>query len=107
MNKDKSNPPVLGKSIVLTCAVDAWERRNVMSMDIPNAYIQTTITIKLKSNHIIMKICGKLVDWFVELDQTSYLEYVVIEKVKKVLYLKVLKAIYGMLEAGLLWYKKF
>ena len=34
------------------------------------------------------------------------MEYVVLEKGSKVLYVEVLKAIYGMLEASLLWYKK-
>ena len=42
-----------------------------------------------------------------ELDSTTYLEYIVIERGEKVLYLQILKAIYGMLEAGLLWYRKF
>ena len=33
--------------------------------------------------------------------------YVVYERGVKVLYLVILKAIYGMLQAGLLWYRKF
>ena len=78
-----------------------------MSMDIPNAYIQTDMPLQTKGKRSIMKVHGKLVDWLVELDPTTYLEYVVIKKGEKVLYLQVLKAIYGMLEVGLLWYRKF
>ena len=36
----------------------------------------------------------------------TYQKYVVIEKVQKVLYVKVQKAFYGMLESTLLFYKK-
>ena len=45
-------------------------------------------------------------DWLVELDPAEYKNFVVIENGKKVLYLVILKAIYGMLEASLLWYRK-
>ena len=53
-----------------------------------------------------MKIWGELVDWLCEIDPASYLPFVVYERGVKVLYLLVTKAIYGMLEAGLLWYRK-
>ena len=53
-----------------------------------------------------MKIRGQLVDWLCEIDPTSYLPYVVYEQGVKTLDLLVLKVIYGMLMAGLLWYRK-
>ena len=42
----------------------------------------------------------------VSIDPTTYKDYVVYEHGKKVLYVKLLKAIYGTLEAALLFYKK-
>jgi hypothetical protein len=48
-----------------------------------------------------------LVDILVELNPQLYGPYVVYEQRGKVLYVRVLRAIYGMLEAALLWYKKF
>jgi hypothetical protein len=52
-----------------------------------------------------MKITGVLVDMLVELNPELYGPYVVYEKTRKVLYVRVLRAIYGMLEAALLlWY---
>jgi hypothetical protein len=42
----------------------------------------------------------------VELNPELYRPYVVYKKTRKVLYVRVLRAIYGMLEAALLWYKK-
>ena len=40
----------------------------------------------------------------IEIAPETYSKYVVMERNKKVLYVVVLKAIYGMLEASLLWY---
>jgi hypothetical protein len=54
-----------------------------------------------------MKITGVLVDLLCKLDPTKYGPYMVFEKGCKVLYVLVLRAIYGMLVASLLWYKKF
>jgi hypothetical protein len=58
-------------------------------------------------DRVIMKITGVLVDMLVQLDPETYGPFVVLEKGRKVLYVRVLRAIYGMLQAALLWYKKF
>ena len=47
-----------------------------------------------------------MVDMLLELDPT-YESYVVYEKGQKILYVHILRAIYGMLMSGLLYYKKF
>ena len=41
--EDKSSPTVHTESLMLTCAVDAHQGRNVMSLDVPNAYIQANL----------------------------------------------------------------
>ena len=46
--EDKSSPTVLNESLMLTCAVDAFERRDIMSLDIPNAYIQVEVPKMIK-----------------------------------------------------------
>ena len=56
---------------------------------------------------VVMKITGVLVDLLIKLDPTRYKNFVVLEKGRKVLYVVALRAIYGMLIASLLWYKKF
>jgi hypothetical protein len=56
---------------------------------------------------VIMKLSGPLMEMLVEQDPNLYGPYVVFEKGRKVLYLQVLRALYGMLVAALLWYKKF
>ena len=54
-----------------------------------------------------MKIRGTLVDWLVDIDPGEYENLVFIKNNQKVIYLLIQKAIYGMLEALLLWYRKF
>ena len=79
-----------------------------MMSDIPNAFIQTEMPeVKDGEQRVTMKITGVLVDMIVQLNPNTYGEYVVYEKGRKVLYVQVLRAIYGMLVSSLLWYKKF
>jgi hypothetical protein len=63
--------------------------------------------IKDGNERVKMKITGVLVDMMVEIDPETYGPFVVYERGRKVLYVLVLRAIYGMLQAALLWYKKF
>ena len=100
--EDKSSPTVLTESIKLLLAVDAQEDRDALSMDFPNAFIQTLMHPKDDGERVIMKIRGKLVDWLVKIDPTAYLSLVVVERCVKVIYLDILRAIYGMLKASLL-----
>ena len=53
------------------------------------------------------QITGVLVDMLVQLAPEIYGPYIVFEKQWKVIYVQVLKAIYGMLQAAWLWYNKF
>ena len=80
-----------------------------MSTDLPNAFIQAEVPKdkKKKSERIIMKITGKLVDVLISIAPEVYSGYVVYENGKKVIYVVVLRALYGMLISALLWYKKF
>jgi hypothetical protein len=83
-----------------------------MTADIPNAFVQTDIDDQnqVKGNRIIMKIRGPLVDMLCEIAPEIYEPFVVFEgrdKKVKVLYLRMLRAIYGMLQSSLLYYKKF
>ena len=53
----------------------------------------------------MMKITGLLMDYMIQIDP-EYRKYVVYENGKRVIYVLILKAIYGMLQASLLWYRK-
>ena len=105
--EDTSSPTASLEAIFLTATIDAKEERDVMTMDIPNAFIQTEIPQpKNGDDRVIMKITGELVDLLIKLSPCTYEGYVVYENQRKVIYVVVLRAIYGMLVASLLFYKK-
>ena len=105
---DAASPTAALESIMLTAVIDAHEERDVMCADVPNAFIQASMPdVKEGEERVMMKITGVLVDLLVELAPEVYGPYVVFENGRKVLYVQVIKAIYGMLQAALLWYQKF
>ena len=106
--EDTASPTVSLESIFLTAVVDAKEGRDVMTADVPNAFIQTPMPdVKPGEPRVIMKITGVLVNLLVKIQPEIYGPYVVYENNRKILYVRVLKALYGSLVASLLWYKQF
>ena len=101
--EDSSSPTASNESILLTATVDTKENRDMMSADVPNAFIQANLNIKDGESRVIMKITGVLVDLMVELAPEVYADFVVYENGKKVLYVQVLKDLYGMLISSILW----
>ena len=106
--EDAASPTAALESIMITGVIEAKEERDIMTCDIPNAFIQAVLPKKKPDeDRVVMKITGVLVDMLVEINPELYSPAVVLENGKKVLYVEVLRAIYGMLEVALLWYKKF
>lgn len=100
--EDTSSPTVSLQSIFITCGIEAKEGRDVAITDIPNAYVQTPHT----GETVIMKVKGQLTSLLVKTCPELYREYVIFEDGVPVLYLEIQKALYGLLESGLLFYKK-
>ena len=106
--EDSASPTVSTESLFITSAIDAHEGRDVLTADVPNAFVQTKLPdAKMNEDRVTMKITGELVDMMVELNPNAYSKYVVREGKRKVIYVVVLRALYGMLVASLLWYAKF
>ena len=105
--EDTSSPTVFTESIHLLAAIDAWERRDNMTSDVPNAFVQTDLPKAEVGERVTVKVTGPLVELLMELDPQRYKNFIVYEKGRPVIYLVVLKALYGMLVASLLWYQKF
>jgi hypothetical protein len=104
--EEVSSLMVSTESTMLTSVIEAVEGRDVATCDIPNAFIQTEVEETDKSgNRIILKIWGVLVDLLSRV-VPEYQEYVIEEGKGQVLYLRVKKAIYGMLELAMLFFKK-
>ena len=105
--EEATSPTVMTESILITATLEAAENCDIMT--VPNAFVQTHNPYNKNDEKIVMKIHGPLVDMLMDLDPNTYKDYIVHEghKNMKVLYVQVNKAIYGMLQSSLLFYKKF
>jgi hypothetical protein len=83
--------------------LDAKQGRDVMTLDVPNAFVQTPIP--QGGDKIIMKIRGSLVDILLEICPGVYDDYVIHEGKDQILYVEMLMALYGMMIASVMYYK--
>ena len=106
---DAASPTTMTDSILIsTGTIDAKQGQDVMIADIPNALVQTNIDAHEIGKRVIMKIHGLLIDILVKMLPEVYGDIVLVYEGKsKVLYVKMLKTLYGMLQLSLLYYKKF
>ena len=89
--EDSASPTAALESIMLTAIIEAHEGRDVMTVDIPNAFIQTEMLEREEGQErVIMKITGVLPEMMVQLDPDKYGHCMVFEKGKKVVYVQVL-----------------
>ena len=104
--EESSSPTVSTKAVLLTLIVDALEGRDVVIVDIPNAFIQTRVHDA--KDCVIVRITGVIVDWLVKVAPKVYLPYVTTNiRGEKSLLVECFNAIYGTMVAGLLYYRKF
>jgi hypothetical protein len=67
IDKDDAASPTVGtEAILITGVIDAKEKRDVMTADIPNAFVQTEVDPD--DGIILMKIRGAMVDYLLEID---------------------------------------
>jgi hypothetical protein len=104
--EEAASPTVSLESVLITAVIDAKENREVAVVDMPNAFV-TTENEKLADHHEVdlMKIRGKLVDILVQVDPELYGPYVTYENGQKILYVEILRALYGMIKSPLLYYR--
>ena len=88
IDKDETASPTVSlESLFLTSVIEAHEGRDVMTADIPNAFIQAEMPeMPPGEDRVTMKITGVLVDMLVELDPILHGPYVVMEQGRKVTY---------------------
>lgn len=71
-------------SLFYTIIIDAKENQDIMTADVPNAFIQTALDRKEGKEIIIMKITGVLVVMLVEDSPDIYGSYVVYKNNRKI-----------------------
>ena len=86
----------------LTGVIDAHERRARAVIDAANAFLQAH-----NDKTVLMLLRGKLAEMMVRIDPSLYREYTTYsDKGIPMLYVRLNKALYGMLQAALLFYKE-
>ena len=88
-----------------TLAIDAYKGRDVAIVDVPGAYLHADMP-QTKGKTVLLKLKGDFVDIMCSANEefTPHVEY---EGKTKVLYMKVLQAIYGCLKFTILWYNLY
>ena len=99
-SKDEmSTPTISTEALFLTCLIDTMEGRCVVTCDMPGAFMQMDI-----DELVHLKLEGKIAELLVKVDP-SYGEFMTKEWGKSVIYTELSKALYGTLQAALLFWK--
>jgi hypothetical protein len=99
--EETTSPTVSIEALMLSIMIDAKERRDVAVADVEGAYLHADMDI-----FTVLKLEGLDVDIMCDMD-ASYKKFVTEENGKKVLYLELVKALYGCVRSALLWYDLF
>ena len=75
-----------------------------MILDITNAFVHMTVSQEESDEKIIMKIRGALDNMLLEISPELYTDFVLQEGKGKVIYVKILKILYGMMKASVMYY---
>jgi hypothetical protein len=97
---ETSAPTVAIESVFLTSVIDAKEERHVISLDIPGAFMQTDI-----DELIHVRLEGPMALLLAKVNPCLYTKYLARERGQDVMYVKLKKALYGTLQAALLFWK--
>lgn len=97
---ETSSPTVRTESLMLSCAIDAKERRSVLTCDIPGAFMQVDV-----DEVVHVRLEGALADLLAKVDPGLYTKYLCTERGKSIMYVQLQKALYGTLSAALLFWK--
>jgi hypothetical protein len=99
--EETTSPTVSTDTLIISLMIDAKERRDVATADLEGAYLHADM-----EDFVLLKLAGEAVNIMCQVNP-KYEKFVVIENGKKVLYLQLLKALYGCVQSALLWYNLF
>ena len=90
--EEKTSPTVATESVMLTSTIDAKEGRDVATVDIPGAFMHSD-----QDETVHLRLQGTLTDLLVKCNPKLYRKYVVTEGRQCMLYVELIKALYGTL----------
>ena len=103
ITKEKSSlPTVSSEALVVPLVIDDNEGKDVVTADVVGAYLNDDMDY-----FFTMKIEVTMIDFMFKVDSGKYSSYVRTHNNKTLLYIKILKALYGCIKSGLLWYNLF
>ena len=101
--EDASSPTVSTEGLMLSCMIDTMEGREVATADIPGAFLQ----IDYDKGDIHIKMEGAMATLLEDIDPEYYKDFIFTDKRgRKCINAEAKKAIYGTLEASLLFWGK-
>ena len=98
---DTASPTIATDALMLSMIVEAYEGRDVATADIAGAYLKAYM-----KDFVLMKFTGETVRVLCDMNP-RHKPFVVIENNQQVLYVRLIKAIYGCVKSALLWYELF
>ena len=100
MKEDTASPTVSLEALMLSIMINAFEGRDVATVDILGAFMQTR-----QPGNVHIQQMGAMVKLLIASAPGIYDEYVVHEKGQMVLYAKLNKALYGTVDASYLFWQ--
>ncbi len=95
-------PTVSTESVFITSRIAASEKRKVRCYDIPSMFVNTDV-----DEDVLMVLKGELAEMMIQIAPQTYRKYVTVDtKGTLILYVKLQKALYGLIRASLLFYRK-
>ena len=102
--EEAASPTVALDSVFLTAAIDAHEGRDVAVVDLPGAYLSVSLD---ESDTVDMVLRGTMAELMALTAPQVYRKYVAVDgRGQKVLYVRLQRALYGLLKSALLFYRK-
>ena len=100
MQKEQcSSPTVSNQALFLSCVIDAKEEQDIGTADVPGAFLQTK-----SKGEVIIRLDRQMAIQLARINP-KYAADMVEEKGQMVIYGKANKALYGTLDASLLFWK--
>jgi hypothetical protein len=101
--EEAKSPTISLEALMALFIIFAHEKRATAVFDVPGAYLHADLP---EGKFALLKITGQFVDIVCEVNP-EFKQDVRYENGIKVLYVRILKAIYGMIESALLWYELY
>jgi hypothetical protein len=100
--QETTSPTVAMELVFITAVIDTHKGRKIACFDIPEAFLHANV-----DKDITMVLKGRLAELMVQVAPNLYRKYIAVNKKgTSIRYVKMQKALYGLLRSALLFYKK-